>query len=184
MELSDYLAQINASTDEELTTKLHIEDNWPILLATDKDTLVNFLTTHGCDLEDIPSSQEAIDYLKERGLGDNKTEERISYDEARRLIRIDQKLHRGHTSSYGSIINDDEVLRHEKLQLATFRISMIIHGNINYKPLPKIVRDTANLTMQVGQWAIRERIALCLPTSYDHLKKDYERIVYFLPNKS
>jgi len=172
MRLDEYLEALQNCSDEQLTDKLGMGDNWPIFLNADFDSIVKHLRQ---------SDKYKHDRIRKKTSGTNHL---FYYVPGTVILQVFNWIPSNSTTGNGCNNTEGDRIESER-QLRDYNMTIILH------PYQKIemdgvhrLRALAIVADDIGQFAIRKDIPLCLPRTTDCKypdAKDYSKIVYHKP---
>jgi hypothetical protein len=200
MNLEEFLKAIKEYPDEEvkiqiegrdqmvhpLTAEFGIYDNWPILLRCDYKGIMNFLETHDnysfeFETEKDPSVKfvRMVGPTRQQEPGKMKKVRGYNYIPGTGNLLVNDFVDPGVVSCKQIKATRD----HHRRQMNDFTVSVAIH-DYQEKKMERVPpeRVWAMMIEDIGQFALKENIALCFPRSIgSKYLGDYSRILYHQP---
>lgn len=174
MKLEEYLLELKNCPDEKLTDELGVNDNWPILLNSSFEWILGHF-----------QKTKHYKFVREISFGDLNAY-RFYYVPGTIILQLIKG-----TLEYSFTENADVGEKHHNRQLMNYNLQINLHpyqgGNAEGGRKMKGVSSKRALAMvieDIGKFAIKEKIPLCMPdsiSSKSRKEKDYSGIVYYVP---
>ena len=164
-ECPDYKVQVGEQELDRLTAECGVYDNWPILVNSNIDSLVEHLSN--CGKYRLVKKQT------------ENTGEVYIFDYIPGIIKLKvRNIHVYDTTGHGYTDNSEEI-KHSKRQLGTHNLTIVLHP-YQEKNNPKQHRVMAEVIEDLANYFMQNKMNFCFPKSIGKLHPDeLERIVYY-----